>query len=236
MMCRQDGPCGLDSSAFIGLSRHRLGQLVAEPPGRGRRRGVRLRARRRGTGSGPRAPGPDHDLAFTDRVLVTLAVLRLQIPHAALAVMYGVHRSTVTRAVREIRPLLAGRGLPPGRARRSGCTPWRTCSPTPPPAASSCGSTAGRSRSAARKRTGPAAGVRVGQEKAEHHQVHRDLRPARPHPGDATFRPGRMHDQTALQTDGIDDLLNGSPAVQARSTPATGPAPRPSRPGPASRR
>ena len=47
---------------------------------------------------------------FTDRVLVTLAVLRLQIPHAALAVMYGVHRSTVTRAVRQVRPLLAGRG------------------------------------------------------------------------------------------------------------------------------
>jgi hypothetical protein len=43
-------------------------------------------------------------------VLVTLAVLRLQIPHAALAVMYGVHRSTVTRAVRQVRPLLAGRG------------------------------------------------------------------------------------------------------------------------------
>ena len=47
---------------------------------------------------------------FTDRVLVTLAVLRLQIPHAALAQMYGVHRSTVTRAVRQVRPLLAGRG------------------------------------------------------------------------------------------------------------------------------
>ena len=47
---------------------------------------------------------------FTDRVLVTLAVLRLQIPHAALAVMFGINRSTVTRAVHEVRPLLAGRG------------------------------------------------------------------------------------------------------------------------------
>ena len=54
--------------------------------------------------------GRRHELVFTDRVLVTLAVLRLQIPHAALAVMFGVDRSTVTRAVHEIRPLLAGRG------------------------------------------------------------------------------------------------------------------------------
>ena len=55
---------------------------------------------------------------FTDRVLVTLAVLRLQIPHAALAAMYGVDRSTVTRAVREVRPLLAGRGYAAAQGQR----------------------------------------------------------------------------------------------------------------------
>ncbi len=55
---------------------------------------------------------------FTDRVLVTLAVLRLQIPHAALAAMYGVDRSTVTRAVREVRPLLAGRGYATAQGQR----------------------------------------------------------------------------------------------------------------------
>ena len=32
---------------------------------------------------------------------------------------------------------------------------------------------------------------------------------------DGTFRPGRMHDQTALQTGGIDDLLEQFPDVQA---------------------
>ncbi|MET7857523.1 transposase family protein [Streptomyces sp. NPDC005318] len=36
-------------------------------------------------------------------------ILRFQLPHAALAVFYGVDRSTVTRAVHEIRPLLAAR-------------------------------------------------------------------------------------------------------------------------------
>ena len=31
---------------------------------------------------------------------------------------------------------------------------------------------------------------------------------------DGTFRPGRQHDQTALQTDGIDDLLQRFPDVR----------------------
>jgi hypothetical protein len=55
--------------------------------------------------------GPDHDLPFTDRVIVTLVYLRHQLPHAALAALCEVDRSTVTRAVREIRPLLAARGF-----------------------------------------------------------------------------------------------------------------------------
>jgi hypothetical protein len=40
-----------------------------------------------------------------------LVVLRFQLPHAALALFYGVDRSTITRAVQEIRPLLAARGF-----------------------------------------------------------------------------------------------------------------------------
>ncbi|MDX6328887.1 MAG: hypothetical protein QOI83_1270, partial [Streptomycetaceae bacterium] len=45
------------------------------------------------------------------RVIATLVILRFQLPHAALAVLYGVDRSTITRAVHEIRPLLATRGF-----------------------------------------------------------------------------------------------------------------------------
>ncbi|MGW3174662.1 helix-turn-helix domain-containing protein [Streptomyces sp. NPDC001153] len=37
--------------------------------------------------------------------------LRLGLPHAALAQIYGVDRSTVSAAVREVRPLLAARGF-----------------------------------------------------------------------------------------------------------------------------
>jgi Helix-turn-helix of DDE superfamily endonuclease len=44
-------------------------------------------------------------------VLVTLVILRFQLPHQALAVLYGVDRATITRAIHEIRPLLAGRGF-----------------------------------------------------------------------------------------------------------------------------
>ncbi len=49
-------------------------------------------------------------MRFVDRLVVTLAHLRLGMPHEALAVAFGVDRSTVTRAVGQVRPLLAGRG------------------------------------------------------------------------------------------------------------------------------
>ena len=39
---------------------------------------------------------------------------------------------------------------------------------------------------------------------------------------DGTFRPGRQHDQTALQTDGIGNLLEQFPDVTCEMTPATG--------------
>lgn len=44
-------------------------------------------------------------------MLVTLVYLRTQLPHAALAELYDVGRSTVTAAIGEIRPLLAERGF-----------------------------------------------------------------------------------------------------------------------------
>lgn len=84
-----------------GIPRKRLGALVEELAGpwlaqqesRLRaRRGARDRLRAKGA-------GPDHNLPFVDRVIATLVVLRYQLPHAALALFYGVDRSTVTRAV-----------------------------------------------------------------------------------------------------------------------------------------
>ncbi|MFJ9967599.1 transposase family protein [Streptomyces avermitilis] len=66
-------------------------------------------ARRRPAGPGA---GPKHELLFTDRVVATLAYLRFQLPHAALAELYGLERSTITRAIGDIRSLLAQRGFP----------------------------------------------------------------------------------------------------------------------------
>ncbi|WP_435279647.1 transposase family protein [Streptomyces sp. 1222.5] len=62
--------------------------------------------RRRTTGAGPK-----QRLVFVDRLLVTLVHLRLGLPHAALAELYEVDRSTVSNAIREVRPLLAVRGF-----------------------------------------------------------------------------------------------------------------------------
>jgi hypothetical protein len=173
-----------------------------------------LRARRgrdrlRAEGAGRRC-----ELAFTDRVLVTLAVLRLQIPHAALAVMFGVDRSTVTRAVRQVRPLLAGRGYatPAGprlhtladvfayaaahgvRLRIDG-SEIQVRRPK-------AGRPGRRAFVSGKKKQNTIKFTKISDERG------RTL-------ADVTFRPGRMHDQTALRTDGIDHLLEQFPAVQA---------------------
>ena len=95
-----------------GLPRRKLGKLIEElaqpwlAQQESRLRDRRGRDRLRAEGA-----GPDRELPFADRVIITLVILRFQLPHAALAVFYGVHRSTITRAAGEIRPLLAQRGF-----------------------------------------------------------------------------------------------------------------------------
>ncbi|MFF1921893.1 transposase family protein [Streptomyces sp. NPDC058221] len=98
--------------AFAGLSRRHLGALVSElaprwgarcGSGRHDRRG---RARQRESGA-----GPEYDLVFTDRLLVTLVHLRTGLTHEALGVIYEVGSSTIGRAIGELLQLLAGRGF-----------------------------------------------------------------------------------------------------------------------------
>lgn len=132
------------------------------------RRGGRDRLRAEGA-------GPDHRLVFVDRVIVTLVILRFQLPHAVLAVLHGVDRSTVTRAVHEIRPLLTRRGFAvparPGVRLRTLADVFA--------AAEGVVSAGRRHRGAGPATQGQPArptGVRVGQEEAEHHQTHRDQR------------------------------------------------------------
>lgn len=160
--------------------------------------------------------GRHHELVFTDRVLVTLTVLRLQIPHAALAAMYRVDRSTITRAVREIRPLLAQRGYATPAGPR-----LRTLADVFAYAAAN-GVTLradGSEIQVRRPRAGrPGRRAFVSGKKKQNtvkftkwcDQRGRTLL-------DSTFRPGRMHDQTALKTDGIDDLLDQHPTVHCEA-------------------
>jgi hypothetical protein len=102
----------LSKRIFTGLKPQRLGRLIAGLAGSWTAaEDARLRERRGHDRLRAPGAGPDRDLPFTDRVIVTLVYLRFQLPHAALAELYGVHRSTVTRAVTEVRPLLAARGF-----------------------------------------------------------------------------------------------------------------------------
>ncbi|WP_037845358.1 helix-turn-helix domain-containing protein [Streptomyces sp. NRRL S-455] len=54
--------------------------------------------------------GAKHRLVFVDRLLATLVHLRHATTHGVLACWFGVDRSTITRAIGEVRPLLAERG------------------------------------------------------------------------------------------------------------------------------
>ena len=162
------------------------------------------------TAAGRRAPAAARP-GVPDRVLVTLAVLRLQIRHAALAQMYGVHRSTVTRAVREVRRCW------PGGVRHRGRPRLHTLADVFAYAAARGirlrldGSEIQVRRPKARR---PGRRAFVSGKKKQNTIKFTKVCDERGRTlGDVTFRPGRMHDQTALQTDGIDDLLEQFPDV-----------------------
>ncbi|GGV56949.1 transposase [Streptomyces spectabilis] len=74
------------------------------------------RPRVRAVGAGAR-----YKLVFVDRLLAALVHLRHGVTHDVLACWFGVNRSTVTRAINEIRPLLAQRGcqVEPGHRLRT---------------------------------------------------------------------------------------------------------------------
>lgn len=170
----------------------------------------RGRGRLRAAGAGRRG-----ELAFTDRVLVTLAVLRLQIPHAALAALYGVDRSTVTRAVRQVRPLLAGRGYaaPAGPRLHTLADVFAYAA-----ARSVMLRLDGSEIQVRRPRAGrPGRRAFVSGKKKQNTIKFTKISDERGRTlWDGAFRPGRMHDQTAVKTGGIDDLLEQFPGVHAQ--------------------
>jgi hypothetical protein len=208
----------LSHRIFTGLRRRRLGKLIDElsgpwmKAGEDRLRGRRGHERKRAAGA-----GPDHGLPFTDRVIVTLVYLRFQLPHAALAGLYQVDRSTVTRAIGEIRPLLAARGFAvPGRPGLR----LRTLADVFAYAAAEgvelrLDGTEVQVRRPPVGKPGRRAFVsgkkKMNTKKAT---VITDGKGRTLWAG--AFRPGRMHDQTAVRTEGIADLFRQYPQVKAK--------------------
>jgi hypothetical protein len=207
----------LSHPAFTGLSRAHLGALIEElaKPWQARCESA-LRDRRGGERRRQAGAGRKHELVFTDRVLVMLVHLRTQLPHAALAELYGVGRSTITEAIGELRPLLGDRGFAvpdrPGLRLRTLADVFAYAA---------------------------AEGVKLRIDGTET-QVRR---PRAHRPGRCAFvsgkkrqntvktttisdgqgrtlwsgadRPGRMHDQTAMRTEGIAEQFRLHPRVTA---------------------
>jgi len=208
----------LSNRIWTGMSRTRLARLIEEmaAPWAAAEQD-RLLARRGHERLRAAGAGPGHDLPFTDRVIVTLVHLRFQLPHQALAVMYGVGRSTVSRAIGEVRPLLAARGFAvpgePGIRLRT--------LPDVFAYAAARGVTIrldGTEVQVRRPRAGkPGRRAFVSGKKKQNTKkatVITDEKGRTLWAG--AFRPGRMHDQTAVRTEGIADLFTRYP--QARAT------------------
>ena len=165
-------------------------------------------ARRRVAGAGRRPR-----LRFTDRLVLTLAHLRLGVPHEALAVAFEVDRSTVTRAIGQVRPLLAGRGC----ALASGVR-LRTLADVFSYAAAE-GVTLRLDATEVRVRR-PRAG-RAGRKAFVSGKLKQNTIKATivsDEHGSTLFAggccPGRMHDTTAARVEGIDALLDAYPQVK----------------------
>jgi len=200
-----------------GISRPRPGKLIEELAGPwAAQQESRLRERRGHARLRAEGAGPAHELPFADRVIATLVVLRFQLPHAALALFYGMDRSTITRAVHEIRPLLAARGLAvPGQPGLR----LRTLADVFAYAGSQgvhlrIDGTEVQVRRPRANRPGRRAFV-SGKKKQN------TIKPTAISDGQGrllwlgAIRPGRMHDATALRTEGIEDLLHHYPRVTA---------------------
>jgi hypothetical protein len=203
---------------WTGISRAHLARLLGELAPKwttaeeDRLLGRRGHERERAAGA-----GPDHDLPFTDRVIVTLVHLRFQLPRKALAGLYRVDRSTLTRAVHEIRPLLAARGFAvPGEPGIRLKTLADLCACT-----AARGVTLrldGTEVQVRRPRAGkPGRRAFVSGKKKQNTKkatVATDGKGRTLWAG--AFRPGRMHDQTAVRTEGIAGLFEQHPQVKAK--------------------
>ena len=156
--------------------------------------------------------GRHHDLEYVDRVLVTLAVLRLQIPHACLALMFDVDRSTVTRAIHQVRPLLAARGFATPEGPRLRTLEDVFAYADHHKVALRVDGSEIQVRRPRASRPGRRAFI-SGKKKQNTIKFTEITGPEGRNLWAGCFRPGRMHDQTAIKGQGVDGLLADYPDV-----------------------
>ncbi|MFF9635540.1 transposase family protein [Streptomyces bacillaris] len=203
--------------AFGGISARHLGKLVAELATRWSARCEATRhERRHGARRRKAGAGPKYELVFPDRVLVTLVHLRTGLTHEALGVIYEVGSSTIGRAISEIRPLLAARGFAvpdrPGLRLRTLEDVFAYAAAENVTLRIDGTETQVRRPQAHRpERRAFVSGKRKQNTiKTTTISDHQD----RTLWSGAT-RPGRMHDQTAVRTEGIAEQSRQYPAVKA---------------------
>ncbi|MET9135006.1 transposase family protein [Streptomyces antibioticus] len=182
------------------------------------RRESALREQRGGDRCRAAGAGRKQRLVFTDRLLVTLVHLRLGLPHAALAELYRVDRSTVSGAIREVRPLLAARGFAvpdrPGLRLRTLEDLFAYAD-----AESVKLRIDGTEVQVRRPRAGrPGRKAFVSGKKKQNTVKTTTFSDGQ---GRTLFsgvvRPGRMHDQTAVRTEGIAEQFRHHPEVKAEA-------------------
>ncbi|MFE3776506.1 transposase family protein [Streptomyces sp. NPDC059122] len=204
--------------AFCGVSRQHLGDLLEElqPKWRARCEGGR-HARRGGARRRHPGAGPKYQLTFHDRLVITLVHLRTGLTQEALAVAYDVGSSTISRTIGEIRPVLADRGFAvpdrPGLRLRTLEDVFAYA------AAEGIDLRLDGAETQVRR---PKAG-RPGRQafvSGKRKQNTIKTTTISDHQGRMLFsgvqRPGRMHDQTALRTEGIAEQFRQHPQVKAK--------------------
>lgn len=205
----------LSHSVFTGISRNHLDRLVTELAGPfAAAREGRLH-RRRGGRDRRRWPGAGHPetLTLRDRLLATLAWLRLALPHQAIAVLFGVDRSTVSAAIRQIRPLLANRGYATPTGVRLHTLADLFAYAAAEGLTVRLDGTEIQVRRPKANRPGRRAFVSGKKKQNTIKATIASDGHGRPMWAGAT-RPGRMHDQTAVRTEGIDELIEQYPEVK----------------------
>lgn len=207
----------MSHSAFCGLSQEYLGELTMELAARWEARCESgRRDRRGGVRQRDSGAGPKYELVFVDRLLATLVHLRTGLTHAALGVIYEVGSSTIGRAIAEIRPLLAERGFAvpnqPGLRLRTLEDVFAYAE-----AENVTLRIDGMETQVRRPRAGrPGRRAFVSGKRRQNTIKTTTISDGQGRTlWSGATRPGRMHDQTAMRTEGIAEQFRQRPGVKA---------------------